>query len=315
MPLINSSDKLLEKGERMSKKIGFIGLGIMGLPMALNLVKKSEFSVMGYDVFEEKRNSFNSNGGKFVDNIEEIYQQSDIIFLCLPSNELVKKSIQAIIDNGKKGTIIVDFSSTAPAVIREMYEKAKQAGIYLLDSPVSGGEPGAIAGTLALMCGGEKDTFDTVNPLLHCVGSSVTYIGKSGSGSIAKLANNMVAGCYLGAMSEGLAFAVKAGIDPETLYYAIKDGYAGSKMFEVKAPKIISRNFEASARIAVHQKDLQNAVDYAEQMGVEIPMSNIVLDYMKEMEALGKADEDHCAIAQIYEKNMGVEIKKQTISI
>jgi 2-hydroxy-3-oxopropionate reductase len=287
----------------------------MGLPMALNLLKKSDYPIMGYDVFNEKRSIFIGNGGRSPDNVEEVYENSDIIFLCLPSNDLVKKSIEEIINIGKKGTIIVDLSSTAPTVIREMYDKTKQAGISLLDSPVSGGEPGAIAGTLVLMCGGDKETFDAVSPLLHYMGTSVSYMGNTGCGSIAKLANNMIAGCYLGAMSEGLAFAVKAGLDPETLFYAIKDGYAGSPIFEVKAPKIMSRNFEASARIAVHQKDLSNAVKLAEELNVEIPMSKMVLDYMNEMEDLGKVSEDHCAIVQIYEKNMGVVVKRQEINV
>ncbi|WP_419954350.1 NAD(P)-binding domain-containing protein [Neobacillus niacini] len=283
--------------------------------MALNLLKKCDYPIMGYDIFTEKRSIFIGNGGKSPDHVEEIYENSDIIFLCLPSNDLVKNSIEEIINRGKKGTIIVDLSSTSPTVIREMYDKTKQVGISLVDSPVSGGEPGAIAGTLVLMCGGDKQTFDEVSPLLHFMGTSVSYMGRSGCGSIAKLANNMIAGCYLGAMSEGLAFAVKAGLDPETLFYAIKDGYAGSPIFEVKAPKIMSRNFEASARIAVHQKDLKNAVKLAEEMDVQIPMSKMVLDYMNEMEDLGKDSEDHCAIVKIYEKNMGVLVKKQEMNV
>lgn len=295
----------------MNKTIGFIGLGVMGLPMSLNLLKKSDFSIMGYDVFREKRSIFIGNGGRSPDDVDEIYQNCDIIFLCLPSNDLVESTIQDIMDKGKKGSIIVDLSSTCPTVIREMYEKAKHVGISVLDSPVSGGELGAIAGTLVLMCGGDSDVFDEVSPLLRCMGSSVTYMGKSGCGSVAKLANNMIVGGYLGVMSEGLAFAVKAGLDPETLFYAIKDGAAASHVFELKAPKIMSRNFEASARIAVHQKDLKNAVKLAGDLGVDIPMSKMVLDYMNEMEDLGKVNEDHCAIVQIYEKNMGVEIKKQ----
>ncbi|MFJ5718063.1 NAD(P)-dependent oxidoreductase [Neobacillus sp. NPDC093127] len=295
----------------MNKTIGFIGLGIMGLPMSLNLLKKSDYSIMGYDVFREKRSIFIGNGGRSPDHVDEIYQNCDIIFLCLPSNNLVKSSIQDIIAKGKKGTIIVDLSSTSPTLIREMYEKAKQVGIRILDSPVSGGESGAIAGTLVMMCGGDQEVFDQVSPLLRYMGSTVTYMGQSGCGSVAKLANNMIVGGYLGAISEGLAFASKAGLDPETLFYAIKDGAAGSSVFDLKAPKMISRNFEASARIAVHQKDLMNAVQLAEELSVEIPMSKMVLDYMNEMEALGKVNEDHCAIVKIYEKNMGVEIKKQ----
>jgi len=297
------------------KKIGFIGLGVMGLPMAINLVKKAAFPVMGFDIFEGKRDLFKNNGGISVNNIEDIYYNCDIIFLCLPTNGLVKISIQEIINTERKGIIIVDLSSTAPNTIEEMYIQSKKNEIRLLDSPVSGGEIGAVEGTLVLMCGGDQEIFDEIQPLLLCMGSSVTYMGASGCGSIAKLANNMIAGCYIGAMSEGFAFAVKAGIDPETLFYAIKDGYAGSKIMNDKIPKIINRNFEASARIAVHQKDLKNAVQLAVELGVEIPMSKMILDYMNKMEKLGKVNEDHCAIAKVYEGSMGVEIKKNAVKV
>jgi len=290
-------------------KIGFIGMGIMGLPMVINMVKKTGQSVMGFDVIEQKKKIFKENGGTPVDDVKDIYYQCGIIFLCLPTNNLVKLNIEGIISAGKKGTIIVDLSSTSPGVIREMYPKAKENGIRLLDSPVSGGEAGAISGTLVIMSGGDQEVFDDVKPLLLTMGSSATYMGSTGCGSVAKLANNMIVGCNIGAVCESFAFAVKAGLDPEVLFNAIKDGFAGSEVMNSKAPKIISRNFEASARIAVHQKDLKNAVHMAEELGVEIPMSKMVLDYMNEMEAEGKINEDHCAIAKIYEKNMGIEIK------
>lgn len=293
------------------KKIGFIGMGIMGLPMAINLVKKSKQEVTGFDVVEDKRNIFRENGGIPVDNTEEITNTCDIIFLCLPTNDLVKSSIQKIISSGRKGTIIVDLSSTSPSVIREMYALAGSEEIKLLDSPVSGGEVGAIEGTLVIMCGGDKEIFDEVEPLLYCMGTKVTYMGTTGCGSVAKLANNMIVGCNLASVGEALAFAVKAGLDPEVLFEAIKEGFAGSAVLSSKAPKIISRNYEASARAAVHQKDLKNAVQLANELGIEIPMSSMVLDYLNELEDDGRINEDHCAVARIYEKRMGIEIKKQ----
>lgn len=292
-------------------KVGFIGLGIMGLPMAINLVNKSKYEIVGFDVVEERKSIFKESGGTAVDNTEVIINNCDIIFLSLPTNDLVKSSIQNIINTKRKGTIIVDLSSTSPNLIREMYAKANKAEISLIDSPVSGGEKGAIEGTLAMMCGGDKEVFDQVESLLHFMGATVTYVGKTGCGSVAKLANNMIVGCNIAAVGEALAFAVKAGLDPEVLFIAIKDGFAGSAVLSSKAPKIISRDFEASARIAVHQKDLKNAVHLADELGIEIPISNMVLDYMNEMEADGRVNEDHCAIAKIYEKRMGVEIKKQ----
>jgi len=290
------------------KKVGFIGMGIMGLPMAMNLVKNG-VQVTGFDVVESRRKAFEENKGISTDKTEIITQSCDIIFLCLPTNNLVSSTIEQVIASGRTGTVIVDLSSTAPSVIREMYPKCREAGISLLDSPVSGGEAGAVAGTLAIMCGGEKHVFDEVEPLLHHIGKTATYMGGTGCGAVAKLANNMIVGCNIGAVGEALAFAVKAGLDPMTLYNAIKDGFAGSAVLDSKAPKIISRNFEASARIAVHQKDLKNAVDLADELNIEIPMSKMILDYMNEMDSDGMVNEDHCAIAKVYEKRMGVEIK------
>lgn len=291
------------------KKIGFIGLGIMGLPMATNLAKKKTISIIGFDVVEDRRKTFEKSGGIATEDIEAIIKSCDIIFLCLPTNGLVKNSIKKIIDTGRKNTIIVDLSSTSPEVIREMYIECKNNNIDLIDSPVSGGEIGAIEGTLAIMCGGDKKVFNEVEELLYLIGKTVTYMGGTGCGAVAKLANNMIVACNIGAVAEALAFAVKAGLDPTTLFNAIKDGFAGSAVLNVKAPKIISRNFEASARISVHQKDLNNAIELARKLNIEIPITKMLLDYMNEIEQDNMENEDHCAIAKIYEKRMNIEIK------
>ena len=181
--------------------------------------------------------------------------------------------------------------------------------MQLLDSPVSGGETGAIAGTLVIMCGGEKEVFDSITDLLYCVGSTVTYMGSTGCGSVAKLANNMIVGCNLVAVGEAYAYAVKAGLNPARLYEAIKDGAAQNAVMDIKVPKILARDFSASARIAVHYKDMKNAVNLADEMGVEIPMSAVVLNCMRQMEEDGLIDEDQCALVKVFEKDMGVTVK------
>lgn len=291
------------------RKVGFIGMGIMGLPMATNLLKKSGCDVTGFDVFESARERFAQAGGKTAANADEVYQNSDVICLCLPKNELVESTVLEIIQKAGAGTIIVDFSSTAPGVIRRLFPQVQAAGMQLLDSPVSGGETGAIAGTLVVMCGGEKATFDAVQDLLHCVGGNVTYMGATGCGAVAKLANNMIVGCNLISVGEAYAFAAKAGLDPAVLFEAIKDGFAQSAVMDLKVPKILSRDFTASARIAVHHKDMKNAMNLAEELGVEIPMSAIVLDCMNRMEEAGLINEDQCALVKVFEKDMGVEVK------
>jgi len=291
------------------KKLGFVGMGIMGLPMATNILKKSGQDVLGFDVVEASRVKFAEAGGQATADATEIYKTCDVIFLCLPKNELVERVTKDIIAAAKAGTIIVDFSSTAPGVIRTLFPLAKEAGMTLLDCPVSGGEIGAVEATLVVMSGGEKEVFDEMKPLLDCVGARVTYMGESGCGDVAKLANNMIVGCNLVAVSEAFAYATKAGIDPDVLYRAIKDGFAQNAVMDIKVPKIISRDFSASARIAVHQKDMKNAVQLADDMGVEIPMSKYVLDCMNKMEDAGLINEDQCALVKVYEKEMGIEVK------
>lgn len=291
------------------KKVGFMGMGIMGLPMATNIMKKSGCAVLGFDVMEAARERFAANGGKATGNAEEIYAQSDVIFLCLPKNELVDHTVREIIAKAKPGTIIVDFSSTAPGVIRTLFPLVKAAGMELLDSPVSGGESGAIAGTLVVMSGGEQETFDKVKDLLYCVGSTVTYMGGTGCGCVAKLANNMIVGINLVAVGEAYAYAAKAGLNPAVLFAAIKDGFAQNAVMDAKLPKILSRDFSPSARIAVHYKDMKNAMQLAEEMGVEIPLSAIVLDHMRQMDEMGLINEDQCALVKIFERDMNVEVK------
>ena len=289
-------------------KLGFIGLGIMGLPMATNLLKKSGKEVIGFDISEERNKLFLDKGGIIASDIKEISNSCDIIFLSLAGNELVKKTLYEIIDNAKENVIIVDTSSTSPLVIKEMYRKAKLKKIDLIDAPVSGGDIGAIEGKLVIMAGGDKEVFDKIEPFLLYMGAKATYMGTSGSGQIAKLANNIIAGCNMAVVAEGLAFASKAGLDTTTLFNAIKDGAAGSYMLNIKAPKMIAHDFTANARMSVHQKDLKNAYELAKSMGVEIPISKITLDYWNEMEKKGCLDEDHCCLSKIYEERMNTRL-------
>lgn len=286
--------------------LGFIGLGIMGLPMALNLSKKSGLKVLGYDIVQEKVDRFDDGGGIGVDSLNMILDESHIIFLCLPSNELVEETIQNIIEKGNKGQIIVDLSSTNPKIIRKMNKLALNKGFHLIDSPVSGGEKGAIEASLVLMCGGEEKVYKKIEPLLLHMGKEATYLGDSGSGSIAKLANNMIVGCNIAIVAEAFAFAEKTNMDLEKLFQAIKGGFAGSEVLDAKAPLMIKRDFTPSARMAVHHKDLINAKDWADELGVEIPLSEIVLDYMNRIEEKGMEDLDHSALWKIYEENMGL---------
>ena len=293
----------------MAFTIGFIGLGVMGGPMAANIVKKCGTKVYGYDVVPPQLEAFTAIGGTPVKDPEEIYKKCDVILQILPTHPIIINSIEQIIKHGKKGTVIVDMSSTSPDIIRDLYPKVKSAGMALLDSPVSGGNIGAKQGNLVIMCGGDEATFDKVKPVLEYMGTCVTYMGGPGCGDVAKIANNMIVGCNLLAVSEAFALATKAGLDPAKLFGAIKDGFAQNRVMDVKVPKLLRRDFSADARIAVHYKDIKNAEHLAEKLGVKLPMTDVVLNCMTRMDKAGLIDEDQIALVKPYEKDMGVEVK------
>lgn len=288
-------------------KIGFLGMGVMGLPMAKNVVKKSGCQVLGYDVVQKQLDSFAAAGGTPVTDPVEIYKQCDVILQILPTHPIIRNSVEQAVRYGKPGNIIVDLSSTAPDIIQELNETAKAAGMFLLDSPVSGGNPMAIAGTLAIMTGGDREAFEKVKPILSCMGSPV-YTGGPASGSVTKLVNNIIAGAYLVVIAEAYAFAAKAGIDLQTTFDATRGGFAGGPVYENKVPKLIRRDYEPGARVAVHRKDILNAKHYAHHMGVDTPMTDVVLMVMDWMNDNGHIDEDQIAMVKYYEEKMGVRV-------
>lgn len=291
--------------------IGYLGLGVMGYGMTDNLMKKcgTDTVVWGYDPVEAARARFAANGGKAVADAKALYRACDVIFMCLPTNAILKATITEIMETARPGTAIVDMGASSPYVIRELHAKAVEKGFQLVDAPVSGGKAGADAGTLAIMCGGEQEAFDRVRPYLEMMGKTVTRMGGSGCGSTAKVANNMMVGIHLLAMGEAFAFAKKAGLDPATLFEAIRCGFAQSAVMDEKVPKTLRRDFSATARIAVHLKDMNNAMELAEHLGVDLPLSRIVKEHMDWMDERGMIDEDQCALVKVYEEAMGVTIE------
>lgn len=288
-------------------KIGFLGLGVMGLPMSINVVKKSGAAVYGFDIVESNLKKFVEAGGIAVQNELEIYKSCDVIMQILPTHPIIINSVEQAIQYGKPGNIIIDLSSTAPDIIQELYEKVKAAGMFLLDSPVSGGNPAAIAGTLAIMTGGDKETFERVQSYLSCMGKPV-YTGKPGSGSVTKLVNNMIAGAYLAAITEGYAFAAKAGIDLQTTFEATKAGFAGGPLYDNKVPMLIKKDYTPGARIAVHRKDIINAKHYAHKLDIDTPVTDVVLEIMDWANDNGYIDEDQTAMVKYFEAKMAVSV-------
>jgi len=292
-------------------KIGFIGLGIMGKPMAKNLVKAGH-SLIVYDISEAAVLELVALGAEKGGSSKDVASKSGIIFTMLPNSPQVKEVVlgkDGVLDGIKPGSILVDMSSIAPLVSKELFEIAQKKGVSMLDAPVSGGEPKAIEGTLAIMVGGTEKTFSEVKGLLEVMGKSVTLVGEIGSGNMTKLANQIIVALNIAAMSEAMVLATKAGVDPEKVYKAIRGGLAGSTVLDAKMPLVLKGNFKPGFRIALHIKDLDNALDTAHAIGVPLPLTSQVMEIMQALKVDGKEGDDHGGLIQFYEKLAQVEVR------
>lgn len=293
------------------KKIGFIGLGIMGKPMARNLLKAG-YSLTVYDIVPERMDDVVEAGAKAGSSSKEVAEKSEIVITMLPNSPDVKEAVLAkkgVLEGAKPGTILIDMSSIAPLASKEVAEKAKEKGVTVLDAPVSGGEPKAIEGMLAIMVGGPQETFDEVEDILSVMGASVTRVGEIGSGNMTKLANQIIVALNIAAMSEAMVLAAKAGVNAEKVFQAIRGGLAGSTVLDAKMPLVLEGNFKPGFRIELHIKDLANALDTAHEVGVPVPLSSAVMEVMQALKVDGKGADDHGGIIQFYEKLAKVEVR------
>lgn len=292
-------------------KIGFIGLGIMGKPMSKNLLKAG-YSLVVYDRNTAARDDVVQAGAVAADSIKAIAQNCDVIITMLPNSPHVKEVVlgeDGILDHAKAGTVIIDMSSIAPLASREIHDEVIKKGVFMLDAPVSGGEPKAIDGTLSVMVGGDKAIFDKYYDVMKAMAGSVVYTGAIGAGNVTKLANQVIVALNIAAMSEALVLATKAGVDPELVYQAIRGGLAGSTVLDAKAPMVLNRNFKPGFRIDLHIKDLQNALDTSHGIGTSLPLTASVMEMMQALRTDGMGECDHSALARYYEKLANVEIK------
>jgi len=294
----------------MKKEIGFIGLGIMGKPMAKNLLKAG-YSLVVYDINASAVEELVKAGAQEAKSPKEVARRTEIIITMLPNSPHVKEVVcgkDGILEGAKEGSILVDMSSIAPKVSQELFDICKEKGVVMLDAPVSGGEPKAISATLSIMVGGPEDAFESVEDILHKMGTSVVLVGEIGSGNVTKLANQMIVALNIAAMSEALVLAAKAGVDPEKVYQAIRGGLAGSTVLDAKAPMVMQRNFNPGFRIELHIKDLLNALDTAHDIGVPVPLTAQILEIMQALKVDGKAGNDHGGVIQFYEKLAHIEV-------
>lgn len=293
-------------------KIGFIGLGIMGRPMAKNLLKAG-YDLVVYDFNKDAVADLVSCGASAAESGKELASQVEAVITMVPNSPHVRAAVlgeNGVAEGAKPGLVVIDMSSIDPTESKAIGAELEKMGIDMMDCPVSGGEPKAIDGTISVMCGGKKELFDKYYDMLMSMAGSVVYVGGLGSGNVAKLANQMIVAINISAVAEALTFAKKAGTDPELVYQAIRGGLAGSTVMDAKAPMMLDGNYKPGFRIELHIKDLTNALNAAHAISSPAPLTAQMMEVMQFLRSEGCDKEDHASIVKYYEKISGTSIVK-----
>jgi 2-hydroxy-3-oxopropionate reductase len=294
-------------------KIGFIGLGIMGKPMAKNLLKAG-FSIVAYDLNKGAVEDLVKTGALAASSSKEVAGKADVIITMLPDSPDVKDVIlgkNGVIEGIKPGSVVIDMSSINPLVSQEIEKEITKKGAEMLDAPVSGGETGAIQGTLAVMVGGKEKVFKESMEIFRAMGKNIVHVGEIGAGGFVKLVNQIIVAVNIAAVGEAFTLGAKAGLDPQVIHQAIRGGLAGSSVLETKVPMVFARNFKPGFKIRLHHKDLQNALSTAKDLGVPLPLSCFVQQIILSLMTEGRGEEDHSALATFFERMAKVEIKSK----
>jgi 2-hydroxy-3-oxopropionate reductase len=284
-------------------EVGFVGLGIMGKPMARNLIKAG-YSLTVYDIVATSVEELATDGARPASSAKEVAQQAPVTVTMVPDSADSEAAIMGpngVLEGASRDSTIVDMSSIAPGSSQKIAAACEAAGVSFLDAPVSGGEPKAIDGTLAVMVGGKKEVFDRSADLLGVMGGSVILCGDYGAGNTTKLANQIIVAANIEAVGEALTLAKKAGLDPSVVFDAVKGGLAGSTVLNAKAPMMIAGDFAPGFRIRLHQKDLHNALLTGKELGVPLPVTSLIQQMLGSLINGGKGDLDHSAIANFIE--------------
>ena len=292
------------------KDVGFVGLGIMGRPMARNLIKAG-YSLTVYDIVATSVEELATDGAKPASSAREVAEQVPVVITMVPDSADSEAAILGpggVLEGSSPGDTVVDMSSIAPGSSQKIAAACQAQNVDFLDAPVSGGEPKAIDGTLAIMVGGKKAVFDRSCDLLDVMGGSIVLCGDYGAGNTTKLANQIIVAANIEAVAEALVLAKKAGLDPAVVFDAIKGGLAGSTVLNAKAPMMIAGDFKPGFRIRLHQKDLHNALLTGKELGVPLPVTGLVQQMLGALMNDGKGDSDHSAIANFIEGMAGISI-------
>jgi 2-hydroxy-3-oxopropionate reductase len=291
-------------------KIGFVGLGIMGKPMAKNLIK-SGHELLVYDLLEKHVQDVVKAGAKAA-SVTEIGLECPIMITMLPNSPHVKRVVcgrGGLLESAKQGAILIDMSSIAPSASQEIEKQCAEKGVLMLDAPVSGGEPKAVDGTVAIMVGGDAAVFERVkDDILLKMGASAVHCGPIGAGNTTKLANQIIVACNIAACAEAFTLVAKAGLDPNIVLNAIKGGLAGSTVMNAKVPMMIANHFVPGFKIDLHIKDLDNSLSAGHELGSPMPLTAQVMEMMQTLRADGCGQDDHSSLANYYAKVSGKRI-------
>jgi 2-hydroxy-3-oxopropionate reductase len=293
----------------MSKTIGFIGLGIMGKPMARNLMKAG-YPLMVYNRTASKADELVAAGAQQVGSPREVARGAEVIITMVADSPEVEQIIlgpQGVLESVKAGSVVIDMSSISPVVTKKIAAELARKGAAMLDAPVSGGEIGAVQGTLSIMVGGDEAVFEEVRPILEKMGKSVVRVGEIGAGGFTKLSNQIIVAAALQAIAEGMVLAQKAGVDIQRVYEAIKGGMAGGRTLDMKIPLLAQHKFEPGFKMDLHIKDLKNALLAGKSLGVPLPATGLIHELFTACSAQGKGQKDHSVIYSLLEQLAGLQ--------
>jgi len=292
-------------------RIGFVGLGTMGKPMARNLMKGG-YSLIVHDLNWEPVKELGSAGAKEAFSPKEVGQAAEVVFTSLTNDQVVEEVVlgkEGLLEGMKKGSVLVETSTISPLTVQKIASKLNSAGIEILDSPLSGGEIGAQQATMSIMVGGKAEVFEKVLPLLQKMGKNITHIGSQGAGQIAKAANQIIVALTIEAVCEALIFAQKAGADPAKVRQALLGGFAQSRILEEHGQRMLDRNFKPGGKAIFHQKDIGIVLAVAREKGIYMPGAMLVMDLWNAMGAHGLLQEDHTAMLKVLEKMSHTEVR------
>ena len=287
----------------MAEKVGFIGLGIMGKPMAKNLMQAG-YELAVHNRSPEKAQELAREGATAAESPREVAGQSDIIITMLPDSPDVREILigeGGVLEGIEEGALVVDMSTISPVVTEELAAAIGEKGASMLDAPVSGGDVGAIEGTLSIMVGGSEADFERAKPLFEVMGKTVTHVGPTGAGQVTKACNQIVAALTIEAVSEALVLGSKGGVAPEKILDVLSGGLAYNKIMEVKREKLLSHAFDPGFRAELHHKDLGIALAAGREYGVALPVTAIVDQMLLSMKRKGWGGEDHSALLKVIE--------------